>query len=173
VRKLIFRGVVIRYLDMRAKDGILFSRLHLTADMTAPVAEEMGWEAALHTDGWDSMKLAGAIRLAEVTMKVSGLSQELRMKAEEARDFIGLRISADDGTVTHVELRFLLVTADHPALVYEYWKAVGDGKAELRATLQDEPQADLALEEPKADEDDDQDAEPPLASRAQMEKVGA
>jgi len=173
VRKLIFRGVAIRYFDVRKKDGILFSRVHLTADMTKPVAEEMGWEAALHTDGWDSMNLAGSIRLAEVTMKVSGLTQELRMKAEEARDFIGVRISDDDGTVTHVELRFLLVTADHPALVYEYWKAVGDGKAELRATLQDEPQADLALEEPKADEDDDQDAEPPLASRAQMEKVGA
>ena len=71
------------------------------------------------------------------------------MKAEEARDFIGLRISADDGTVTHVELRFLLVTADHPALVYEYWKAVGDGKAVLGATLQDEPQAELPLEESK------------------------
>lgn len=144
---LIFRGVVLRYVDMRLKDGIIFSRLHVAADMTRPVAEEMGWQAALDTDGWDSMRLAGILRISQLTMKVSGLTQELEIKAEEARDFIAARITDDDGNSVSRELRFLIVTNDHPALVYEYWQAVGEAKAELKVKLQDDPQKELPLKE--------------------------
>jgi len=173
--------VAIRHVDMRRKDGIIFSRLHLTADITKPVAERQGWGAALDTDGWDSMKLVGELRLAGIHMEVSGLNQSLDIKADEARDFMVVRPRArntvavgasgragrdtqsypwkrsrawqrdhgngqtDENETTHVELRFVVVTTDHPSLIYEYWNAVGDGdhKAALVVALQDETQPEL------------------------------
>lgn len=148
--KLIFRGVSLRYVDMRIKDGIILSRLHLTAEMTEPVAEEMGWQVALETDGWDSMKLSGELRLSEILMQVLGLKQELNIKADEAREFTVVCITENESTKK--ELRFLVVTTDHPSLVYEYWKAIGEGQAVLKASLATDEQRPLPLKEAKVEE---------------------
>lgn len=149
--KTTFRGVSIRHADLRMKDGVLFSRLHLTAELTVPVAAEQGWQTALETDGWSSMKLEGLIRLLGIRMEVSGLKQILQMKAEEARDFEAVRATNPETKATKVELRFLVVTTDHPSLYYEYWNSVGDAEGQLVATLQEEAvQEKLPLSKPAA-----------------------
>jgi len=155
--KLTFRGVTIRYIDVRRKDGILVSRLHLTGDLSKPISEEMGWSETLNADGWKAISLAGELQLQEVRFSVPGLKQhDLEIVADEARDFKALCIEEDG--VERQELRFLVVTTAHLVLIEEYWRAVGEGKAQMKVTLQAEQQK---LTEQPAEEKAEPEAEEP------------
>jgi len=137
--KLTFRGVSIRYIDVRRKDGILLSRLHLTGDLSKPISEEMGWSETLNADGWKAISLAGELQLQELRLSVPGLKQhDLEIVADEARDFKALCIEEDG--VERQELRFLVVTTAHLVLIEEYWRAVGEAKAQMTVRLQAEQQ---------------------------------
>jgi len=137
--KLTFRGVTIRYIDVRRKDGILLSRLHLTGDLSKPISDEMGWSETLNADGWKAISLAGELQLQEIRLSVPGLKQhDLEIVADEARDFKALCIEEDG--VERQELRFLVVSTAHMALIEEYWRAVGEAKAQMMVRLQPEQQ---------------------------------
>jgi len=143
--KMIFNGVSIRHIDGRMKDGIIFSRLHLTAELTRPIAEERGWEAGLDTDGWSSMQLTSEpIRVTSIVMKPAMLKQELKIKVEELRDFAAFRVTTEAGAVK-VELRFMLISTEFAGEIFAFWAAVGDAECRLDANLQGEAQEKLAL----------------------------
>lgn len=145
--KMIFNGVSIRHIDGRMKDGIIFARLHLTAELTRPIAEDRGWEAGLDTDGWSSMQLdAEPIRALNITMKPAILKQELKIKVEELRDFAAFRTTTEGGA-TKVELRFMLISTEFAGEIFAFWAAVGEAECRLDVTLQGDAQEKLPLKQ--------------------------
>lgn len=166
---LMFRGVTIRYVDTRMAEGkaIILHRLHLTADMTPELAEEMGWrtvydENGVPLEGCKSQNLTGAIKVVTARFSPNGLEQhEIEISANEIKDFSAAR---SDGSL---ECRFQLISTDYMGAVEAYLRVVGDAVAALYCARQEE-QAVLEEQPMSGDPAAEVDLVASLASAASM-----
>src|SRR5579864_4334832 len=108
--QITFTGAWIRNADLRTrKEGGPFVRLHLTANFTKPVREEMGWEEL--PDCLDSGKLKGCLMGQNMilTPKADKLAKnEIQLECSEVSDFEMFRVRNKDGESKSMELRFSL-----------------------------------------------------------------
>lgn len=134
---LIFRGVHLRYIDVRSAEGGLFCRAHLTADYSDKVIEEMGWQGL--PASFDSAKLDGELVAHSAILTPNGelKKHELEFEADKVSDFSVHRVQ-DGEDSTHTELRFIVrsvkpLTASH---LEDYWRKIGDGVAQMKLTYE-------------------------------------
>lgn len=178
-----FRGARIRYVDLRRDDEAgVFARIHLTADYSDPVRDEMGWEPipATLTAG----KLIGRLSAQHLVLTPTDdklCRSEIQMECSEVTDFQLAPLKSDGGEVIGHELRFICRTIDPTAisLLDNYLRVIGGGTANLRvayveqAAFEAEPSAQLELmpnaETPGLDDEPEaQDDGPALASAVQV-----
>lgn len=142
--KMIFRGSIIRYLDVRRDLGGVFRRLHCTAEFSDPVQQEMGWAIPA---GVQSAKLEGEVAASHLILTPDGeLKQhEIQIATHEITDFQFVRLKLDDGESSRTELRFIVMSRSPgiAAIVEQYMDVVGDHAARMRVDF--EKQVELAF----------------------------
>lgn len=181
---MVFRGVTLRYFDGRRKEESMpFVRLHLTADVSVPVFEEMQWAIG---EGVTSGKLSGRLSCSHLilTPNEKGLKQyELQLEIAEASDFdfVAPGAEPEEGAAKQTKLRFIVRSnqADAAARVEAFWRGVGASDSQLRLSYQREPQQQTlaaAAEESSSDDEfanADQPRSPALASAQEMKRKRA
>lgn len=178
-----FRGSTIRYIDVRREEAGLFTRLHLTADFSAPVCQVMKWEA-LMSDGVDSAKLSGELIASHFVMtpadKKLAAANETQMNCSDVGDFKFVRKAADeDGNGGRDELRFILRTREKGAagILADIWDRIGEAPCALKVTYSaqmalgetaEASDSDASDEDEKGEVKEEAEGAPALASRVQM-----
>ena len=157
------RGVVIRYADLRfEREGAVFCRLHLQADLSGPVLAEMDWDAI--PDGITTAKLTGKLTARTLTLTPSGKDLErhrIEIECSDVADFAVVPEKGEDGEVSSHRLNCIARSQEIGAIskVEQYRRLIGDGPA--TAHLAYEKQAGLfdagTAEQQAGDSDDDQD----------------
>lgn len=132
---LTFRGAFVRYADLRMNEAGVFSRLHLTAELTKPVMEAMGWTEP--PDWIDSAKLAGTLSAQSLTLTPNQKQlkeREIQMEASEVSDFTVVRVTEDEAD--HIELRFIARVTQVGAIqwVEDYLRTVGQDPGALKVS---------------------------------------
>jgi hypothetical protein len=135
VSKILFRGAIVRYCDLRADEAGPFVRVHLSADFSAPVRQEMGWGEI--PDSITSCKLEGKLdaRHLVLTPNQQQLRQhEIQISADDVSDFQVSRTEGEDGGSKQTALRFALRSRQEGAAAQlENWlRVIGDGSATLK-----------------------------------------
>lgn len=133
--KILFRGATVRYCDIRADEAGPFVRVHLSADFSRPVREEMEWGEI--PDSITSCKLEGKLdaRALVLTPNQQQLRQhEIQITADDVSDFQVARTEGEDGGAKQTHLRFVLRSRqDGAAAQIENWlRVIGDGAATLK-----------------------------------------
>lgn len=160
---IIFRGAWIRYFDGRQEEGGAFVRIHMTAEFTKPVMDEMGWEdpGGSITDG----KLEGELHATHFVLTPTDLRAEaIKFDIRSVEDFKVVTIEKDE--VRRRELRFVVRSSasDAAALVDGYIRKIGDHQGALKVSYTKQETFPL---EPKTD--DGQDEPPPPLVQAVMD----
>jgi hypothetical protein len=123
-----FRGAEIRYLDLRQDEAGVFSRIHMTADLSEPLMEAMGW--AKVPDSISTGKLSGAMAATHMILTPNDkefAKHEMQFNVSEIKDFTFTCEKNDEGRVTGRSVRFVVVSADNglPVLVENWLRQVG------------------------------------------------
>lgn len=112
--QLTLRGAWLRMVDFRdAKEGQLFTRIHLTADYKGTAQDERGWPE--FPDGVaNPMKLeeeiaSSSIELIPNDKELTG--QAISLACDQVEDFEVHRVKADKDGTTTLELRFVARTS--------------------------------------------------------------
>jgi hypothetical protein len=153
-------GAKIAYFDCRRNDGGHFVRIHLTSDITLPLAEKMGWNG-LYTEegfstGWENMSLSTDLTIESLKLIPDEIPRvAFEMEAYSASDFsISRRQSKGKEKHLVYVLSFMIRTrqADAAQVLCGYWSVIGDhgGKLTLRGVsfvsdaAEDEQEEDAA-----------------------------
>lgn len=137
---MILRGVVIRYADLRfEKEGAVFCRLHLQADLSTTVLDDMGWQAI--PDGITSAKLTGALtgRTLTLTPNDKDLKRHgFELECNDVGDFAVVPEKGDDGDVTGHRLNCMARSLEVGAItkVEQYRRLIGEGNAQCRISFE-------------------------------------
>ena len=147
--KILFRGAIVHFADIRRAESGLFDRLHLTADFTEPVAEAMEW--ATIPDCCTSSKLSGELAAQTLTLTptAKALKQhEMELECGDVSDFQVVVVKGEDGESSHRELRFVARSAQEgAAAAVESWiRVMGEGLAALKISYTEQSTLDLAGE---------------------------
>jgi hypothetical protein len=147
--KILFRGATLRHVTIQDDEAGVFTRIHVSADYSDTVARAMEWEEKI-ADGITSAKLEGSLNATNLvlTPNGNGLKQnEVKLDVSEVADFQFFRSKpGEDGGAVETELRFVIL-CNQPgaaALLEDYKRTVGKGKAALRVGY--EEQSELPLE---------------------------
>jgi hypothetical protein len=181
--KLTFRGVVVRYVDLRFdEEAGRYVRIHLTSDFSDPIVREMGWhpydrfaelpenaldklEAYLKKigiAGWmeaagvPSCKLAGEIVATTLELVPSGLPQQaISIECQKLSNFQAFLVTNPDGETQSVELRFIATTTQQGAAasLEGYLEGVGKTAAAMKITYHKQQEL---FEAANADEEDEE-----------------
>lgn len=139
-RSLIFRGVTIRYLDMRRKsESAPFVRLHLTADLSDNVRATMGWSVG---DNQSSGSFIGSINAVAAIFgpnqkKLPGMEvAEVNVECHEVGDFTFSEVKGKDGATKGMKLDFIIRSneIDAEAKLGAYWRQIMGGDSQLKVT---------------------------------------
>ena len=171
-QSILFRGAVIRYADLRfEKEGGVFARLHIQADLSGPVCETLAWGEI--PEGVSTAKLIGKLtgRHLVLTPNDKALRQhEIQMECTDIGDFAAVTEKDDQGEVNGYRLNFIARSSEVGAIakVEQYRRTIGSGDAALKVayisqgTLDDGK--DEAEESANASLDFDQDSDEPAAT---------
>ncbi len=167
--QIIFRGVSIRYADLRLKEEAgVFARLHLSADDTDTVREAMDWEKM--PDCVDSCKLSGAFmgKHFELIPNDRNLKQfGLTLDISEVEDFRLVPVKNEDGEITDRKLRFIVRSTQKGAiaLAEEYLTRMGSHVGQLKLSYAKQEKLDLQPGKPA-----DQQSNLPIPTEAPEEE---
>lgn len=132
---LIFRGVTIRYVDLRRDEAGTFNRIHMSADLSGPLREAMEWDQIPQSIA-GPVKLVGEI--AAKSFKLTPNDKELKkhgieLSCNQVIDFKAAPRKNDEGEIVGHQLRFVLVTADTTAeaAIGHFLRTVGTTVAQL------------------------------------------
>jgi len=148
-----FTGAFIRNADLcRPKEGGPFARIHLTANLTKAVRDEMAWEEL--PDCLDSGKLDGELngKAMILTPNADKLAKhEIQLECSEVNDFQMFHVRNKDGESKRMELRFSARCNEDGAIgiIEQYIRKIGDAPASLRITYAS--QQKLPMEPEKAE----------------------
>jgi hypothetical protein len=123
---LICRGAFLRYLDLRPNKPAWFCKLHVTADYSTNVAEEMGWgEPAAGTTGADLEGELVAQHIILTPGDPSLVKNEIQLDAELVNDFKFARVQNKESVSE--ELRFTIQTSTPGAagIIEDYVRRIG------------------------------------------------
>lgn len=152
MQKLIFRGALIRYVDLRQDDEAgLFRRIHFTADLSDTVCEAMEWGEP--SEGLTQGKLLGELTATHLILTPNSKQlrqHELQLDVNEVSDFQFFRVKGDDGESTRTELRFIArsVSKGAGALLENYMELIGKGMGQLRIAYEKQEKLPLEGEAP-------------------------
>ena len=174
---IIFRGAIIRYADLRFEtEGGIFARLHLQADLSGPVCEEMGWGEI--PDGVTSAKLTGKLTGRNMILTPADKAlrlQEIQMECSDVGDFAIVPTKSDDGEVDGYRLNFIARSQEPAAIakVEQYRRVVGASPAALKVTYEQQTALDFSDasndgEKEEAEPIDSPQDDAPLPSVTQM-----
>lgn len=175
---ILFRGSKIRFIDLRRDEDGVFARVHLTADYSGPVQEEMGWEPV--QESITSCKLVG--RLAALNMVLTPADaklsrNEIQLECSEVLDFQLASVKNDSGDITGHELRFVArtVEAGAVALLENWLRVIGTSPANVKVAYAEQgelepaagPEQGNLIEMPDVEEGEGEDG-PAVASAVEM-----
>lgn len=153
---IIFRGASIRYADLRHKEEVgVFARLHMTADDTDTVRDQMDWEKM--PDCVDQCKLSGVLlgKHLELIPNDKNLRQfALQFTISEVSAFELVPIRNDDGDITSRQLRFQIKSTEIGAIaaIEEYLRRMGEHVGQLKISYQKQEKLDLQPGKPAAEQ---------------------
>jgi hypothetical protein len=152
------RGAYIRYLDVRPKEGMVLSRLHMTADFSDTVCGEMGWGHELKDQIKDSAGLEGLIGAGQMVLTPNSRdlkTHEMQFAFHEVRDFKLHIVTGEDGETSGAEVRFVLVSAAPQAaeLTAAWFANIGTGEPVANLRLRYAEQAKITEEQMQAAKD--------------------
>lgn len=172
---IIFRGAGIRYADLRHKEEAgVFLRLHMTADDTDTVRDQMDWEKM--PDCVDQCKLSGVLlgKHFELIPNDKNLGQfGLQFSISEVSAFELVPIRNDDGDIVSRQLRFQIKSSETGAIaaVEEYLRRMGEARGQLKISHQ--KQEKLPLGQKPATEQNTMPipTQPPAEERRTAEEI--
>lgn len=167
MESITFRGAFVRYFDGRQEEGGAFVRIHMTADFSDVVINEMEWEDPGHS-ATDS-KLEGELMGSNfiLTPGDKSLSQyEIQFGIRSVEDFKMVRVA--DGESKRRELRFIVRSsaAGVAAMVDDYIRRVGDHQGALKVSYSREEQQALPLRTASPAKEKEPEAPEPKAEAA-------
>jgi hypothetical protein len=152
------RGAYVRYLDVRPKEGVVLSRLHMTADFSDTVCGEMGWSHELKDQIKDSAGLEGLIGAGHMVLTPNSRdlkTHEMQFAFQECRDF-KLHVTTDEeGEANGAEIRFTVVSGAPQAaeLTAAWFTNMGSGEPVANLRLRYAEQAKITEEQMQAAKD--------------------
>jgi hypothetical protein len=152
------RGAYVRYLDVRPREGVVLSRLHMTADFSDTVCGEMGWNHELRNDIKDSAGLEGLIGAGQMVLTPNSRDlkpHEMQFAFQECRDF-KLHVTTDeDGEANGAEVRFVLTSGAPQAaeLTAAWFATMGTGEPVANLRLRYAEQTTIDAETMQAAKD--------------------
>lgn len=146
MKSITFRGAHVRYFDGRQEEGGAFVRIHMTAEFSDTVVDEMQWEDPGHSA--TDTKLEGELMASNfiLTPGDKALSQyEIQFGIRSVEDFKMVRVA--DGESKRRELRFTIRSsaAGVAAMMDDYIRRVGDHQGSLKVSYAKEEQEGLDL----------------------------
>lgn len=167
---MVLRGVTIRYADLRVeKEGAVFCRLHLQADLSRPVMDDMGWDEIPDCVTSPS-RMTGA--LAGRTLSLVPNDKDLKrhgfdLECNDLGDFVAVPQKNGEGAVTGHRLNCIARSLEVSAIskVEAYCRLIGEGHAQM--TVSYEKQESLNFDAgtstfAASNEDEKQEANAPL-----------
>jgi hypothetical protein len=158
-------------------------RLHVTADATTDIANQMGWDilddAGAIRGGMKGVKLEGALVIGDFTLTPNEKalqSQALALAGSEIRSF-QVTTKREDGHKS-ASLRFVLTTPGPITKIDKYWRSVRMADAELQVAVveqksfDDDPE-DTADAEEQAQFEEMQEEEKPKRGRQRKDRPPA
>jgi hypothetical protein len=147
---MLFRGAIIRDVDLRRDEGGNFCRLHVTADFSEPIREEMEWDDP--GDAVKSAKLDGKLAGTKLIFSPNDKKlkdHEIELGCEEVNDFQYHRVKTDGGGIAK-EVRFIVRTAERGAgaLLENYMAVLGEAPAAMKLQYTEQEDLDLQKDEP-------------------------
>ena len=145
MNNITFRGAYIRFADLRINEAGVFCRLHLTAELTDPVAEAMSWDAI--PECIDSAKLEGALTSQKLTLTPNQkqlADDAIEMECSEVSEFQVVRVTENESTRT--ELRFTARVSQAGAIqwVENYLRTAGQDPGALKVSYVKQEELPLA-----------------------------
>jgi hypothetical protein len=106
-------GVTPETLTLRGKKNAFMLTMTASGDISAKLAEIMGWESLLYDDGtlrenWDSIELESSVGSGEMVLTPNGRdgkSRALTINISGAENFKAVRKGGDNGDQTRLTLR--------------------------------------------------------------------
>lgn len=153
--KMIFRGAVIRFIDLRyeEKAKTKYVKINFTAAFSEPVREVMEWGEP--PAGFASAKLDGDLTANHFILTPDGKelrAHEIQMDASAISNFEVHRVKTGEDSHEN-ELRFQVVTAvpGAAAQLEAYLETIGKAGAQLRVNYEQQEPLDLKHEDDKQD----------------------
>jgi len=152
---MFFRNVKLHNYTSKLEESGAVYRLHMTADVSSNVCEEMKWNV-LDADGnvnegMKSTKLLGLLRISDFSLTPNDkalANHALGITGLEIRNFEVASKMVDGVRVC--ELRFILVIGGAISKVDKFWRAVGTVDSRLEVTVI-EQQMELEEEESESE----------------------
>jgi hypothetical protein len=134
---LTFRNVHIRFFDVRRKkDGPPFIRIHLSADLSAPIRTAMGWSIG---EGQDRGNFGATVKCTHLMLSPNQLpllvgGREIQIGCDDASDFGFVERIDKDGSSKGIDLLFVVRSTDPEACAKldDYWRATGDIDSQMK-----------------------------------------
>lgn len=149
--KLIFRGALIRFVDLRYDDKskTKYVKINFTAAFSEPVREAMEWGEP--PAGFASAKLDGDLVANHFILTPDGKElrpHEIQMDASGISGFEVHRVKVGEDSHEN-ELRFQIVTSltSAAAIIEGYLEAIGKGTAQLRVNYEQQSEMDLKADD--------------------------
>lgn len=159
--KLILRNTRINTVDLRKqKESMPFVRVHMSADLTPPICEAMGW--TMPGPGIDSGKLAGSLVCTHLLMIPSEKALgDTQFDIAETDDFSFTGEVLQEGKrVRPAQLHFV-VRSNSPTAAAEwetYWRRLGDTGVQARISYTPQPKQEPLFPQQAEQKPDDQPA---------------
>jgi hypothetical protein len=123
-------GVTPETLTLRGKKNAFMLTMTASGDISAKLAEIMGWESLLYDDGtlrenWDSIELESSVGSGEMVLTPNGRdgkSRALTINISGAENFKAVRKGGDNGDQTRLTFKIKTAVENGEAVLGAFWR---------------------------------------------------